>query len=269
MPRPLLSSATLRVIINPFAAPLDENGRPCAIVNYDPEHTGKPGSVRRIGCTIERKLDDVRERGKWKGQKPGTSAPAQYKRFNTKVLYDLSPQPIVDSLYHRKLVQDGALLAADDPTAKLCDVEARAPGEGLAASAAERLQDWIYDRDGAVPDVGSWLLKNWPGGEVALLEAEKRAVAWATKAIEARADRLANRATGEAGSAPPASVEAPQDVLREAQPGEVLHEMPPTPYPANAKPLEPLSGEKEGPGNPALLQPQERVRRFDTSGGAR
>lgn len=164
--QPLLSKATLMVVPNPFASPLNAEGMPHAFVAFDPEHLR--GEVRHIGATLERKVTKPRDiislrQGDGRG-------PQQYSRVTTKVVYDLKPTGIVDSAYHRQLVEHGALLPADEATAILCKVvTSKKPFEPpmvvMEREITARIAEWCSDHPGETLTPANWLavMKNHEG----------------------------------------------------------------------------------------------------------
>lgn len=164
MARPLLSRATLWVVVNPFAAPLDEQGRPCTIVQFDPDHT-PAGTVRRIGCSLDRKpLADHRPR------RPGSHAsPAQYPRFDTSVVYDLAAKPVPHSVYHVALLKSGDLVPANETTAKICGMKFVDPGVQVEAALEKAVAEWLFDHEGQPIDPAAWVeagqITEWPSAK--------------------------------------------------------------------------------------------------------
>ncbi len=150
--QPLLSPATLMVVANPFASPLDREGRPCTFVQVDPEHSG--GGVRHIGCRLDRKTE-----------KPKLMSPTmrredrrQYPRIATTVLYDLTPVGIVHSAYHAQQVRDGAILPADEATARLCGMKGpfEPPLRVIERDASARIAEWLANNPGLTLTPASW-----------------------------------------------------------------------------------------------------------------
>jgi hypothetical protein len=151
MARPLLSKAALVVVINPFASPLDEQGRPCTIVQFDPDHT-PAGTIRRIGCSLDRApLKDARKPGNGRG------SPSQYPRFDTRVIYDLGAKPLPHSVYHVGLIREGALLPADEASARLCGVPFVPPEQALAKALRAAVAAWLLDHHGESVDPQRWV----------------------------------------------------------------------------------------------------------------
>lgn len=150
--QPLLSKATLLVVPNPFASPLDAVGRPHAFVAYDPEHLPK-GTIRYIGATLERKVQKPRNVTALRA----SGQQQQYSRVTTIVRYNLAPTGIVDSAYHREQIRDGALLPADEATAKICGLESFVqPIEIIERSISERIADWCHEHPGEKIDPSAW-----------------------------------------------------------------------------------------------------------------
>lgn len=141
----LLSDKPLRVFANPFAIPLSHRGLPVAFIQYDPEHAS--GSVRYIGATIDSSL--VRKEDTFS---------ARQSRFEKRVVYDMMPQPIVDTMYHRRLVRSGELLAADRSTARRCGLDPKAfdAAKALEAARASAVEAWRAEHDDEEPPFSSW-----------------------------------------------------------------------------------------------------------------
>jgi len=117
-----LSDNPIRLVPNPFAAPLNAQGRAVALVEIDPEH---PHGARYIGAkTTVTKV--VR-----KGDIFGDKAKVQ-------VVYDLTPRGYADTAYHRAKLKSGEVFAEDGAVAKL----------GAAAHAA--LAVFVGDRTKAL-----------------------------------------------------------------------------------------------------------------------
>ena len=144
----LISDRILRVVANPFCAPLDQKGRPCGFAQDDPEHY--KGMPRYVGAKLVRTL--VAKRPAWGGQQ---------SRFDTAVEYDLRPKDLLDTHYHRGLIRRGALIAADADTAKWVRAEFSEPAQRLAAAKSERIESWTKI-NGKKPPIESWKIENWP-----------------------------------------------------------------------------------------------------------
>ena len=98
-----LSDTPLRLVPNPFCAPLTAQGRAVALVEIDPEH---PHGARHIGAkTTVTKV--VR-----KGDVFGDKAKVQ-------VVYDLTPRAYTDTAYHRAKLLSGEVFAEDGAFTKL------------------------------------------------------------------------------------------------------------------------------------------------------
>lgn len=142
------------VVANPFASPLDGDGNPCTFVQYDPEHVGGNGLPRYIGCRLERKI--VKPKAMSVAMK--REGRRQYPRIDTRVLYDLTPTPIVHSAYHRDMIRMGAVLAADEATWTLCG------GRGvfvpwvqaIERDCSARITEWLSDHPGETLDPAKW-----------------------------------------------------------------------------------------------------------------
>ena len=150
--QPLLSNATLMVVANPFASPLDADGNPCTFVQYDPEHVGGDGRPRHIGCVLERKV--VKPKVMTAARKREDRR--QYAKIKTRVLYNLTPTPVVHSAYHQMMVRDGALLPADDATALRCGVKPVAYAEVIERDCSARIAEWLSDHPGETLDPSPW-----------------------------------------------------------------------------------------------------------------
>lgn len=155
MPQPLMSDEPLLVVANPFVH-LDHKGRPAGLVQYDPEYAG--GDVRYIGASLERVVVVARQK-----------FDANLSRRAANITHDLTPQPVVDSVFHREHVKSGALLAANASTANRCGQKAFVQlGDALNAAFAAAVAE--HEREtGKTADVASWfageepLIANWPG----------------------------------------------------------------------------------------------------------
>lgn len=168
----LLSQKRLLVVPNPFAAPLDRNGRPAAAVQYDPDHVAR-GSVVYIGAERKQKLIEQRP------EIGATWSPTgnQQDKYEVWFEFDLNASEVVDSQYHRQRILDGELLAADLETAKHVGIKAeefRPPVQLLEEAKAGAVKAWKDQHGEAPKGVDSWtdkgnekepktpLLANWP-----------------------------------------------------------------------------------------------------------
>ncbi|MGN6103713.1 MAG: hypothetical protein ACTHU0_01285 [Kofleriaceae bacterium] len=133
----------LRVVPNPFAAPLDQHGRPCGFVRHDPDH---PAAQEYIGARMVREVI---------GNRRPPNHP-QATRLDSRLHYDLTPRPIVDTSYHRKRVRDGDLLPADDATARRCGVKFEPPAKRLASLEEAAIAEYAGRCGGALPPVETW-----------------------------------------------------------------------------------------------------------------
>jgi hypothetical protein len=149
----LLSSKRLKVVINPFAVPLDHKGRPCAHVLYDPAHSG--GHAIYIGAKLHRVVLEKRQFAYAPGPKQVIAGGAQQDRVDLSFEYDLSAIEIEDTRYHRKAIADGVLVPADEQTAKAARVAFVAPTEAIAKSRGVQIATWEAQR-GEKPDVTNW-----------------------------------------------------------------------------------------------------------------
>jgi hypothetical protein len=145
----ILSRKHLRVVPNPFAAPLDHDGRPCAVVQYDPEHAAR---YTLIG--VERRERVLEKRA------PGS---AQQTRVDVTWAYSLEPVTIEDTGYHRALILEGSLLAADEGTAKRAGLKMLAPwADAIRMARAKAIDVWAKAHDGDAPPVGDWMIAGLP-----------------------------------------------------------------------------------------------------------
>jgi hypothetical protein len=155
----LVSKKFLRVVPNPFAAPLDHEGRPCGAVQYDPEHSR---FVRYIGAT---RADEVLEK------RPANDLRGH--RVDVRWVFDLAPVDIEDTNYHRGMIASGELFAADESTAKRGGLKVLAPfADALRVARSKAIDAWTKDHDGDAPPVAEWRIT----GLAAAVPADKGAV---------------------------------------------------------------------------------------------
>ncbi len=166
--QPLLSEATLMVVPNPFASPLDAKGNPVAFVAFDPEHLPR-GTIRYIGSTLDREVKKARNIQALRD----SGDQRQYSRVNTTIRHDLTPTPIVHSFYHQELVKQGALIAADEATAGLCGVKFVPPNEVVEESITTRIAEWCSDHPGGTLDPSAWTAPFGQTGKEPLLKGMK------------------------------------------------------------------------------------------------
>lgn len=155
----LLSQKRLRVVINPFAVPLDHKGRPCAHVLYDPAHTN--GQAVYIGSRLNRNVVEKRSFQYAPGQKQIVAGGGQQDRVDMTLEYDLAPVEIEDTRYHRKAIGDGVLIPADEKTAKVLGARFVEPKDLIASSMEKRVAEW-REQTGDDPDRNAWKI-NAPG----------------------------------------------------------------------------------------------------------
>lgn len=197
----LLSKRFLRVMPNPFAAPLDHEGRPCAAVQYDPQHSH---FVRHIGA---QRVETITEKRKGRPDK-----------IVVTWTFDVSPVDIEDTQFHRDRIASGELLAADAETSKRVGLKIHAdPLERLRVACAERLTEWVRDHETGLPEsLSRWfggespLIANWPAppGSALAKEREERAAKAAKAApiarpVEPAKPELSAEALGALGLATP------------------------------------------------------------------
>ena len=155
----MLQKKHLKVIANPFAVPLDQHGRPCAAVLYDPSHSG--GFARHIGAKIERVVIEKRGLSYSPSSKQNVGGGGQLDKVDQSFSYDLSPIEIVDTAYHRAAIANGSLVAADEFTAKAGNVKFAQPAHVLTNAQAQCIAEWERDI-GEKPPVATWKLANAP-----------------------------------------------------------------------------------------------------------
>ncbi len=130
-----LSDQSLRVVPNPFAAPLDSKGRACALVPVDPNEGGS-GYVgaRSTAKEVERSPRQARRFKSPFG-----------KRDKVSVAYDMRPRNVPDTGYYRAKIASGELLEVNQGTdLRLAQAAKTAldgfPGDRSAALKAMREQ---------------------------------------------------------------------------------------------------------------------------------
>lgn len=199
-----MKSPHLRVVANPFAAPLDHLGRPCAAVRYDPT---KSPHVSYIGAQRVAKVVEKRPAGG-----------ARSDREAVTWLFDVAPVSIEDTAYHRERIAAGELLPADAETAKRCGAKVFAdPNERLKVACAERLVEWVKLDQGLPDSLPTWfsggapLVANWPappGSALAKERAARVAEAAPTKREPAKPAELSPAALDALGLSPAAKGDA-------------------------------------------------------------
>ena len=98
-----LSDNPIRLVPNPFAAPLNAQGRAVTLVEIDPEH---PHGARYIGAKTT--VTKVARKGDVFGDKA-----------KVQVVYDLTPRAYTDTAYHRAKLLSGEVFAEDGAFTKL------------------------------------------------------------------------------------------------------------------------------------------------------
>jgi hypothetical protein len=146
MPQPLMSDKPLLVVPNPFCVPLDRRGRPCGLVQYDPEHVSGP--PRYIGGDLDVKVIERREL-------TFRTKDHRKSKLDVMAMFDVAPLQIVDSAYHRQMVKDGGLVAADESTAKRCGVEFASPPSVIEKARAAAVAAWVAQH-GEEPAQDAW-----------------------------------------------------------------------------------------------------------------
>ncbi|WP_394849698.1 hypothetical protein LZC95_19875 [Pendulispora brunnea] len=125
---------TLLVFVNPYAAPLDQEGRPTAVYPWDPSHNPGRGWV---GARLEARGDAI--------------VP----------VYDEGPVAIpflMASNHYRRGIAHGDLIAADAETLRRCgfpDDQFQNPQAVLANARARALAEWKAHHPGEVPAIES------------------------------------------------------------------------------------------------------------------
>lgn len=193
---PQHSDPVLRVIANPFCAPLDHKGMPCGLLQFDPVHA--KGLPRYVGARIDREL--LAKRPAFGPQK---------SLYRTTVKYDLTPQQIVDTAYHRDAVRMGQLFAADADTARRAGIKDFEDPKALMAADREAcIAGWIAQH-GEPPPVDTWFVEGAaaaPRGRTAKARAAAAAAppappapALATTTARKSSDTAPKRPAGEGG----------------------------------------------------------------------
>jgi hypothetical protein len=150
----LLSQKRLKVVLNPFAVPLDHKGRPCAHMLYDPSHSA--GQAVYVSAKLHRVVLEKRQFAYKPGDKQVISGGGQQDRVDLFFEYDLEPIEIEDTRYHRKSIVDGVLVPADEATAKRVGINRFIPADTLIAKTREqRIAEWEAQH-GEKPDVSTW-----------------------------------------------------------------------------------------------------------------
>jgi hypothetical protein len=135
-----LSSKTLLIVANPFAAPLSAEGRATALCPADPAE----GGGRYVGArtvAVERK------------QPAGMRSPFG-PRDKVFVMYDLRPVRAADTSYYRAAIKSGDVLVAEGAAARLESL-ARASLAAFEASGGDKakaLAEWRKQGLAAVAD---------------------------------------------------------------------------------------------------------------------
>lgn len=195
-----MKSKNLSVVANPFAAPLDHLGRPCAAVRYDPT---KSPHVSYIGAQRVAKVVEKRPAGG-----------ARSDREAVTWLFDVAPVSIEDTAYHRERIAAGELLPADAETAKRIGAKVFVdPNERLKVACAKRVVEWQRHHEELPPALGEWfsggapLVANWPappGSALAKERAARQPDAAPTKREPAKPAELSPAALDALGLSPAA-----------------------------------------------------------------
>ena len=125
-----LSTNTLLIVANPFAAPLSAEGRATALCPADPAE----GGGRYVGAST---------RATVRKQPPGMRSPFG-TRDKVSVVYALAPVRAADTSHHRGLLKSGDALPADGAAARLESL-ARASLAAFVADGGDRskaLAEW-------------------------------------------------------------------------------------------------------------------------------
>lgn len=145
---------TLRVVVNPFAKPLDHDGRPAAAVATDPAYHNPDNHL--VGATRAHEMLEAR-------------APVDLRTLTGDDRLSLqdswrefSPEPLTipDTPYYRECCRpsvDGgpSLLPANEATARALGVAFRDPSAVILADAKFRAEQWAKDHDGELPEWAS------------------------------------------------------------------------------------------------------------------
>jgi hypothetical protein len=135
-----LSSKTLLIVANPFAAPLSAEGRATALCPADPaEGGGRYVGARTKAATVK--------------QPPGMRSPFG-PRDKVSVMYDLRPVTAGDTSYYRAALKSGDAMPAEGAAERLESL-ARASLAAFVAGGGDRAQalaEWRKQGLAAVAD---------------------------------------------------------------------------------------------------------------------
>jgi hypothetical protein len=152
-----LSRNELLVIINPYAA-LDHNGMPVGVVLHDPLE-GRAGEAHFIGARIARtevRRTDVQP-------KRGTiRADRRKPRYATRVDHDMAQQSVPHTAHHIAAIESGALIPANEATARIARVSFVDPAARLATARENAIDAWTREH-GDAPPVADWPPLTIPG----------------------------------------------------------------------------------------------------------
>lgn len=135
-----LKQGTLRVLLNPYRQ-VDSEGRPCCVVHIDPNDPRYPKDSRGwrgyVGAkVIEAKL--IREGDEARG---GLRA----DKHDIAWAFESGVIEVPDTLYYKRIVADGDLIAADAKTAAVCRVKLTDAAEvRLETQLANDAQDAVW-----------------------------------------------------------------------------------------------------------------------------
>lgn len=132
-----LSNKTLKVVINPFSAPLNPDGRACALVPTDPND---PSGAKFVGARLV--PGEVTKR-------PGNIFGDGAK---PRVAFDLSAKSFADTPYYREKLKSGELFAQDGAIDRLVGAASVALSEaGFSVEQVEKV--WRDQGLGSIVDV--------------------------------------------------------------------------------------------------------------------
>ena len=131
----------ISVVVNPYHA-LDADGMPATLVMMDPQH-GRPGQVQFIGANITHNPD------------AGDKRLPMWRRRAKVVKFMPNPIKIALSAYHKEQVAVGALIVADEESAKACGVKFEPVRDVLDAAAKKAAAEFEKLHEEA-PPVEAW-----------------------------------------------------------------------------------------------------------------
>lgn len=140
-----MKEASLRVLPNPYFE-LDAHGMPAGMCVREPG-TGRPGVVEFIGVTVARKAEKFDERDPHRAR----ATP----RRPAKLVYAQAPVEIPATPMHVDYVRKGALLAADQPTARACKIWFVPPAHAIEQAKMRAIEQWCANH-AEPPPIDQW-----------------------------------------------------------------------------------------------------------------